>query len=96
MLGLVALGGIWRIHASWMRNSSPKRSSALMLIQLNASSFSIGDDFERRTSREPSSVFSPKIPMMEDSNSSFEPINLNTVPWPIPAAAAISRTVVPS
>jgi hypothetical protein len=56
----------------------------------------MGDDFERRTSREPSSVFSPKVPMTESSNSSFEPISRNTVPWPIPAAAAMSRTVVPS
>jgi hypothetical protein len=51
-----------------------------MLIQLNASSFSIGDESERSTSRAPSSVFSPKPPMMEASSSSLEPINRNTVP----------------
>ena len=38
-----------------------------MLIQLNASSFSIGDDVgTQRPPRAPSSVFSPKAPMMED------------------------------
>ena len=79
-----------------MRNSSPKRSSTLVLTQDSASSFSTGDASERNTFVHPNATFSPNDCMIEARSSSFEPINRYTVPVPSPAAEAMSLMVVTS
>ncbi len=95
--GLGVSGGDWRIQASWMRNSSAKRSIALVLIQLSASSFStIVESAANTSDHPPIATFSPNDCMIDASNWSFDPINRYTVPVPMPAADAMSRTVVTS
>jgi hypothetical protein len=87
-------GGVWRNHASWMRNSSGKRSSALMLSQLSASSFSTRVESERRMSVHAPPTLCPNDSMIDISSSSFDPMTRYTVPVPSPAAEAMSRIVV--
>ena len=92
----VVLGGDSRIQASWMLYSSLNRTTALMLIQINASSFSTGVPSDRSTLVHPDRAFTVNARMIDASSSSFDPMSRYTVPTLMPAAAAMSRTVVAS
>ncbi len=69
----VVSGGDSRIHASWMLYSSLNRSTALMLIHINASSFSTTVASDSSTALQPDRAITVNDRMIEASNSSFDP-----------------------
>ena len=72
---LVVFGGDSRIHASWMLYSSLNRSTALMLIHINASSFSTTVPSDLSTPLQPERALTVNDRMIEPSSSSFDPIS---------------------
>src|SRR5262249_18274091 len=70
---LVLVGGDSRSHASWMLYSSLKRFTTLMLIHINASTFSTAVPSARSTFVHADCAFVVKDRMIDASNSSLDP-----------------------
>ena len=68
------LGGDSRSQASWMLYSSLKRTTTLMSIHINASSFSTVVESDPRTLFHPDRTAAGNVPMIDARSSSFEPI----------------------
>ena len=71
---LAVLGGDSRIQASWMLYSSLNRSTALMLIHINASSFSTIEPSDLSTPLQPDRARTSNDRMIEPSSSSLDPM----------------------